>query len=129
MRHQDIDVVEPEPLEPGLRFPRQRVAIDLVGPHLGEDDDFLARYAGGSHGLSDFPFIAVMGGGIEQAVAHAQGFHHQRDAGIAFQRSGAETNGRQFGGDGLRHDTSSLVAKRPTLVPVRQGENIRSKDG
>src|SRR5690606_8123777 len=65
---QQIDLIDPEPLEAGLRRALQGAIADVLPPHLGRQPDLIARNAACPQPFPDGRLVAVHLGRIDVPV-------------------------------------------------------------
>jgi hypothetical protein len=89
----EVGVIEPQALQRGFAGGADAGRRQVVGPDLGGDEDLAALQAGGGEGGADLGLVAVHLGGVDVAVAEAEGGLDRALARRALHRPGAEAEG------------------------------------
>src|SRR5699024_1002154 len=104
-----------------------RLVVPVVSARdLRGDDELVPRDAAGAHGLADLGFVAVVHGGVHDAVAGLDRRHDGRDPVVAGEPVGAEADfrepvavGQSERGDVDRHRVFLPLRIPSTLTAMR----------
>src|SRR5581483_3155850 len=77
-----------------LERARKVVGLEIVVTHLGGEEEFLAFEPGSAHRLPDLLLVAVIGRGVEVAIAGADRRQDRLRARVLLQSHGAKTDDR-----------------------------------
>jgi hypothetical protein len=94
---QQVDALEPQVAQRGLRLPAHPAGVELLHPQLGRDEDLVAGHAGVGETAADLALVPVGPRRVEVAVAEHEGVANRLDAVVAAELPGPEADARHLG--------------------------------
>lgn len=107
-----VDTLQAQALQALAQAGKHPATAEVLGPHLGGDEQLITRHAAVGNGLADLGLVAVNLRRVDMPVAQLQTGTHRVDGDLILETEGAEAEGGNEFHEKLLIDRETPAAHR-----------------